>query len=350
MTNSPRFTIIAGNVNVMSSKSNAAKELKALSGIPGMEVNMIISASRRTDIPAFYADWFLNRIKAGYVLVRNPMNYRQVSRVSLSREFVDCVVFWTKNPASLLTKLDQIKDYKYYFQFTLNPYDREIETNLAKKAILTDTFKRLSEKIGKNRVIWRYDPIIINDRMDSAYHFKYFDLLARGLKDHTEKCTISFLNFYRKVESRLRALNARRITDGEKRNIAAGLSAIAASYGIQIDICAEELDFSDMGVNPAKCIDAELIESIIGEKLRSRKDSGQRKACGCAASIDIGAYDTCENGCLYCYANRSRELAKKNLALHDSGSPLLCGELTGEDKLVERKAESCIELQRNFFE
>lgn len=145
---------------------------------------MIISVSRRTDIPAFYSDWFYNRIKEGYVLVRNPFNYHQVNRVSLSLEAVDCFVFWTKNPANMIDNLQIIDSYPYYFQFTLNPYDNKIEKNVPKKSEIIDTFKRLSDKIGPNRVIWRYDPIIVAETIDEEYHYKYFELLASKLDIH----------------------------------------------------------------------------------------------------------------------------------------------------------------------
>jgi hypothetical protein len=160
---------------------------------------MIISASRRTDIPAYYSEWFINRLKEKYVLVRNPLNAQQIGRVSLSPDAVDCIVFWTKNPGPMLDRLGKLKDYNYYFQFTLTPYGKGVEANLPSKSALTDTFKRLSDIIGREKVVWRYDPIIISNKYDIGYHEKYFDIIANGIKDHTEKCTISFLDFYNKI-------------------------------------------------------------------------------------------------------------------------------------------------------
>jgi len=159
---------------------------------------MIISVSRRTDIPAFYSDWFFKRLEEGFVLVRNPMNPQQVSKVSLSKAVVDCFVFWTKNPKSMLEKLPLLAGYDYYFQFTLNPYDQEIEVNLPKKAEIIKTFIELSNLIGKDRVIWRYDPILLTDKITIGDHLEYFNILAGQLGDYTRKCVISFLDQYQK--------------------------------------------------------------------------------------------------------------------------------------------------------
>ena len=159
---------------------------------------MIISASRRTDIPAYYSEWFINRVKEKYLYVRNPMNIHQIGKISLDRNVVDGIVFWTKNPIPMLPRLDQLKEYIYYFQFTLTAYGPEIESGLPSKNIkLIPAFQELSNKIGKERVIWRYDPIFLNERYTMDYHKKYFRVLASKLAGYTEKCTISFLDLYR---------------------------------------------------------------------------------------------------------------------------------------------------------
>lgn len=162
---------------------------------------MIISASRRTDIPTYYSDWLLNRIKAGYVYVRNPMNVHQISKISLSPDVVDGIVFWTKNPIPMLDKLNALKDYMYYFQFTLNSYGVDVERNIpSKNNVIVPTFQRLSDLIGPDRVIWRYDPIFLSETYTTDYHIHYFEELAKRLSSYTKKCTISFLDFYRNTE------------------------------------------------------------------------------------------------------------------------------------------------------
>lgn len=302
---------------------------------------MIISASRRTDIPNYYSDWFYNRIKDGYVLVRNPVNMHQVSRVKLTPDVVDCIVFWTKNPAGMIDRLDEINEYNYYFQFTLNSYGKDIEPNIpSKNENVIETFIRLSEKIGTEKVIWRYDPILINDKYTINYHLHYFGKIAGKLKGCTEKCIISFIDLYRKTANNLKGLDIRTITDRDKIEIAQGFSKTAREFGFQIDTCAETIDLTNYNIGHAKCIDGKLIERIIGCKLNVEKDKGQRSGCGCAESIDIGMYNTCLNGCRYCYANYSEKTALKNLRGHNRYSALLCGTLTDNDRIYQRNAES----------
>ena len=298
---------------------------------------MIISASRRTDLPAFYSDWFFNRLREGYVLVRNPVNPRRVSRISLKSDAVDCIVFWTKNPESMLPKLGLLKDYPYYFQFTLNPYDAILEPGVPRKAQVIETFKRLSEVIGPDRVIWRYDPILLNGRIDSAYHEKYYELLARKLHPYTSRCVISFLDYYRKIDKVYKAHEMMEIADAEKRRIAGKIAEAARQYGLPVETCAEEIDLSDMGIGHARCVDPVLIGSFTGTDIKYRKDRNQREACGCMASTDIGAYDTCPHGCVYCYANNSSGTVKRAGAKYDPHSPLLCDELMERDQITERR-------------
>ena len=297
---------------------------------------MIISASRRTDIPAFYSDWFYERIKEGFVLVRNPMNPTQVSRVSLRREVVDCIVFWTKNPQSMLQKLHMINDYKYYFQFTLNSFDNRMEPCLPKIEVLIDVFKRLSDKLGPGKVIWRYDPIIINRDISVEYHIECFNSLAATLKGYTEKCVISFIDYYKKIDKNYKAYNMCEIDYTQKKEIALHISEIARANRLEVQTCAESIDLSEYGIGHARCIDPEFIENIAGVKADLRKDCNQREYCGCAASIDIGAYNTCTHGCVYCYANHSAQSVKRNILKYDISSPLLCSCLTESDRVIVR--------------
>ena len=291
---------------------------------------MIISASRRTDIPAFYSDWFYKRIQEGFVLIRNPMNLHQVSRISLKREEVDCIVFWTKNPESMLPKLSLIRDYQYYFQFTLNPYDVEFEAGVPRKTLVIDTFKRLSDIIGPRRVIWRYDPIILNTAIDVGYHEKFFEVLAKKVHKYTSKCIISFVDNYKKTEKNFKAHGIKELDDMKKKEIAQKLYYIARTYNLKVETCAEDIDLIEMGIEHAKCIDPVLIESLMGVGINFKKDHNQRKTCGCIASVDIGAYNTCTHGCVYCYANCSKESVERNIVDYDVDSPLLCSKLPKE--------------------
>lgn len=302
---------------------------------------MIISASRRTDIPAYYADWFFRRIQEGYALVRNPMNPRQLSRIRLTPDVVDGIVFWTKNPLPMLPRLDALREYMYYFQFTLNAYGTDVETNLpGKNHTLIPAFQALSERIGPERVIWRYDPIFLSATYSAAYHLRYFEQLAKRLCRYTKQCTISFLDFYRSTEKNMAGLSLQPFPPEEQAALAKELAAIAVSYGLQVDTCAEKLELSQYGIGHACCVDATLFERLLGCPLAVKTDKNQRHACGCAESIDIGAYDTCRSGCRYCYASRSEKLRRANEGRHNPASPLLIGEVDSEDKITERAVRS----------
>lgn len=311
---------------------------------------MIISASRRTDIPTYYSEWFFNRLKERFVLVRNPINIHQVGKIDLSPDVVDCIVFWTKNPLPMLDKLSNLKDYDYYFQFTLNSYGKDIEPNVpSKNDKLIDIFKKLSDIIGAERVIWRYDPILINKKYTIDYHIKYFETIAKRLSNYTEKCTISFLDFYPKIRSNIVSYEIACISDNEKRLIAKELSTIAFSHGLKMDTCAEGIELGDLGISHARCIDDRLISRITGTKINVDKDKNQRLECGCVSSIDIGLYNTCLNGCKYCYANHRQNTVKKNASLYDKDSPLLCSKLDDSDKIYVRKVESLKDNQMSFL-
>ena len=287
---------------------------------------MIISCSRRTDIPAFYSDWFVNRLREGYVLVRNPMNAKQIRRVSLAPSDVDCIVFWTKYPSPMLDRLQLLKGYNYYFQFTLTPYGKDIEPHLPPKAEIVDTFIKLSDKIGKKRIIWRYDPILLSASITIDYHLERFHDLARQLSGHTERCMISFLDMYRHIQGRMADHSVRPPDESETRTLAEHLMRIAGSYHISMATCAEEIDLADLGIEHGRCIDDRLISELTGIKLNLPKDKYQRERCGCVASVDIGEYNTCRHGCRYCYANVSQKNIEKNESLHYSQSPLLIGD------------------------
>lgn len=311
---------------------------------------MIISASRRTDIPTYYSDWLYNRIKEGFVYVRNPMNIHQIGKISLSPDVVDGIVFWTKNPTPMIDRLDELKNYIYYFQFTLNSYGKEVEPNIpSKNDVVIPTFQKLSKKIGKDKVIWRYDPILFNEKYTMDYHIKYFTMLVEKLAEYTEKCTVSFLDLYKNTRRNTAPLGIINSTISQKEELMQRLSEIAKDAGLYIDTCAEDIDLSKFGIKHAHCIDKQRFERLGNYNLSVDKDKNQRPECGCIASIDIGAYNTCKNGCLYCYANYSQSTVTKNNALHDSTSPLLFGKVTEEDKIKVREVKSCRNCQMNLF-
>ena len=309
---------------------------------------MILSVSRRTDIPAFYSKWFFNRVKEGFVYVRNPMNIHQISKIELSPDLIDCIVFWSKNPKPMLPHLDLLADFMYYFQFTINPYDMQLEQSVPTKNSIIDTFKELSDKIGPERVIWRYDPILLTDTISVDYHIKYFEELAKRLEGKTKTCVISFLDLYKKTERNLKDTSAREPSHAEMLSLAGHLAGIASSHGMSIQSCAEAIELESVGIIHGHCIDNFLIEDLLGVRLVVGKDKNQRPECGCVQSIDIGEYNTCSHMCKYCYANYNKEKVREKSLRHNPNSPLLVGEVGPEDRIVNRKIFSFISKDSIF--
>jgi hypothetical protein len=311
---------------------------------------MIISASRRTDIPAFFLEWFFKRIEEGFLLVRNPMNIHQISRITLSPDVVDCIVFWSKNPRKMINKLGQLKGYSYYFQFTITGYGQKLEPNVPLMQEAIDTFIALSNLIGKDRLIWRYDPIILTDKFDSHYHASKFENIAKQLQGKTNRCVISFVDMYKKTMRNMAAIRLSEITTDKMVKLSVILNKICSKYNLELASCAEVVDLTAYGIKHGRCIDDKLIEEISGFALNIEKDPTQRPECGCMASVDIGTYNTCPHECLYCYANYNHDLVHKNYALHDPESPLLFGAVGPSDRIHERKIFSCREIQKSLFE
>lgn len=301
-------------------------------------LTMIISASRRTDIPCYYSEWFIKRLQAGYVLTRNPMNFSQVSRVSLSKDVVDCIVFWTKDATNILDKLKYIEDleYKYFFQYTITPYGLDIEQNLRPKNQIIKNFQLLSSMLGKHRLVWRYDPIIVNENYSVEYHKECFEKMCTALSPYTERVIISFVDLY----SKIRLKGIQEIPLEKVEILAEDLGITAQKYNLIIQSCCEHYDLTKFNIHQGGCIDLSVIEKVCGYRLNLKSDKGQRKHCHCVESIDIGAYNTCLNGCLYCYANFSEESVKVNHSSHNASAEFLLGEKKSTDNIYDRKQKS----------
>ncbi len=309
---------------------------------------MILSVSRRTDIPALYPAWFFNRLREGFALVRNPMNFHQVGKILLCPSLIDCIVFWTKDPRRMLPYLEALRGYNFYFQITLTGYDRHIERNVPDKDQIAAAVCELAKKIGKERVIWRYDPIIVTDKLDADYHRREFARLAERLQGSTERCVISFVDLYRKTKRNLKDIKP--LTDqAALYQVAELLSAEAKKRGLRLETCSEKIELGSLGIGHGKCIDDQLIARISGRPLAVGIDPNQRAECGCVTSLDLGAYNTCTHGCLYCYANHSARTAAENAARHNPHSPLLIGEINPEDRIVKRKMKSYFTEQLSLF-
>jgi DNA repair photolyase len=275
---------------------------------------MIISASRRTDIPAFFVDRFMEDLEIGRTEIVNPFNPKQTKVVDLTPEAVDAIVFWTRYPQPLLKYLDKISQagYDFIFLYTVTGYPKILEPNVPEIVKTIDCFKRLSDMIGPAKVIWRYDPIVISRITDEAFHLENFEKLSHMLSGYTPKVIISFLDFYKKLGPRFRRLENEYniVVDNimqvpkEAIGLARQIREIAESHNLDIQTCAEDEFLAESGIKPGACIDSLYLSEIFKKPFPSKKDCHQRASCLCNESIDIGRYSTCKFKCVYCYAIR----------------------------------------------
>lgn len=289
----------------------------------------------------------MNRIEAGFVLVPNRYDRTRLARIELSPSVTDCVVFWTKNPAPLLGSLDHLEHlgYPFYFQFTLTPYGAAWEPGLPPLTTLIETFQKLSGQVGAHRVVWRYDPVIIDSAHSVDWHERAFESLAGQLEGFTRRCVISFVDVYAALAERFRVP-----TYEEMREVGKRFSISAAHHAIKVATCAEEAELSSFGIGHASCIDRGMVEECAGYPLEVRRDPGQRTACRCCESVDVGAYNTCLHGCVYCYATSNTRAAARCLAEHDPHAPLLTGWPRGDEVIVDRPARSLRRNQLRLFD
>lgn len=303
---------------------------------------MILSVSRRSDIPAFYSKWFFKRLEEGYLYVRNPVNPKAISKIILNESNIDFIVFWTKNPKPIINKLHKLNKYNYYFQFTLTPYGKDIEKGLPPKKELINTFIELSKFIGKEKIVWRYDPILLSSKIDISYHKKCFSKMAQILGPYTEKCIISFIDVYPKIKRICTQKGIRSLNTKETDEILKYIKIEGEKYGIIVESCGENISLEKYGLKHGKCIDDKLIKRITNKKVEVKKDSYQRKDCNCVHSTDIGQYNSCQYECIYCYANN------KSKEKHNPLSPLLIGEVEGDEIIKELKRKSIFNKKGAF--
>lgn len=299
---------------------------------------MILHTGLRTDIPAFYSEWFVNRLKEGFVMVRNPYNPAQVTKYRISPEVVDLISFCTKNPAPFLPYMDFLKEYGQYWFVTITPYGKEIEPKVPDKEMVMKSFKKLSQIVGINSVGWRYDPIFISEKYTIERHIEDFETMARNLSGYTNTCVISFVDLYQKV---LRNFpEVKEVKREERIELAKEFVRIGSQYNINIKSCAEGTELAEFGVDCDGCMTVDVYEKALDCSLRVPKTKGARSECGCLLGCDIGAYNTCGHLCRYCYANYDAQTVVENMRSHNPKSPLLLGELTKGDVVHEAKQES----------
>lgn len=308
---------------------------------------MILFASGRTDIPAFYSKWFANRIRAGFVDVRNPYFPQKVTRYELNPELVDCIVFCTKNPRPAFEYLEEFKKFGIYFFVTITPYENDIEPNVPEKSQIIEDFIELSKLLGKNRVCWRYDPILITEKYSAAFHIRRFREMCEKLSVFTDRCIISFVDLYSKTKRNFPDL--KEVCEEDQIFLAQTLSTIAERNGIQIESCAEKMDLSDFGVKIGACISREILENATGIHFVENGKQILRKHCQCVPTRDIAHYNCCPHLCRYCYANYDAKSVQKNFALHDDESSFLIGHSMKGDEINFATQESWKDSQLRLF-
>lgn len=299
---------------------------------------MILNTGNRTDIPAYYSDWFYNRIEAGYVCVRNPYYPSQVTKYRLAPEVIDVMVFCTKNPQPMLERISQLSAFETFWFVTITPYGREIEPYVPQAGQVINSFQQLSGLVGRERVSWRYDPIFISNKYSASYHVEQFGWMAEALSGYTSQCVVSFIDLYEKTKRNFPEV--RNVTAQEQEELIDAFSKIAKANDLQIHLCCENVGLVREHVDADGCMSQAVLEHALGCKLNVPKKKPARSECACLLGADIGAYNTCGHGCLYCYANYDRESVAKNRKLHNPASPLLIGELSEGDvvKQAEQKA------------
>lgn len=307
---------------------------------------MILSVSERTDIPAFYSTWFYERIKAGYVDVRNPFYPKQVNRILLTPEHVDFILFTSKNPTPMIQCLDELKGFQYAFQITITPYHQDIELNVKNKQEVVKSIQFLSKKLGKEKVMLRYDPILLNQRYTIEYHTLAFQTLMEELDGYIDTCIISFIDYYKNTNRNLEKMKLHNITKEDMKLIASKLSDIAKAHHVSLQTCGEEIDLAQFDISKTACVSKEWLQKILPYEIKT-SISKKREHCYCVKSVGIGDYNTCGFDCLYCYANYDHDVIAQNRLLHNPKSSLLIGELQDDDVIHVMKQQT--RKQMKFF-
>jgi len=309
---------------------------------------MILNTGNRTDIPAFYSEWFYNRIQAGFVLVRNPYYSQQVIQYRLTPAVVDCLAFCTKNPSPMLGRLSEISAFKQFWFVTITPYGRDIEPHVPDQAQVIEAFKRLSEAVGIEAVSWRYDPIFISEKYSLDFHRDSFERMTSSLKGYTDHCVISFIDLYQKTRRNFKGIQA--VTTAERTEIGQAFATIASQNGMILRTCCEGVDLATYGVDCTGCMTQAVLERAIGTSLKVPKNRHiSREGCDCLLGSDIGVYNSCGHACRYCYANHDDQTVRHNMANHDPQSPFLIGNTMDEDIIKAAKQVSYRDEQLSFF-
>ena len=309
---------------------------------------MILNTGNRTDIPAFYSKWFYRRLKEGFVFARNPYQSQQVTRYLLDPTVIDCITFCTKNPAPMLENLEQLAPFRQFWSVTITPYGTDIEPYVPPADVVMESFCALSEKVGKSCVSWRYDPIFITEKYSVDFHLEAFENMAKKLSGYTEHCVISFLDLYDKTKRNFP--EGKSVSREDRLRLGEAFVRIAEKAGMKLHPCGEGEELAQFGADCCGCQSQKVLEKARGLPLSVPKSAMTRDGCSCILGSDIGAYNTCGHGCLYCYANYDRETVEYNMKQHDPFSPFLIGDFMDGDIIKSCEQESWIRWQMSLDE
>lgn len=309
---------------------------------------MIINTGGRTDTVQYYTKWLIKRFEEGYVFSRNPLFPNKVTSYELSPEKVDCVIFCSKNYEPILKEINKITEkYNTYFHYTITAYEKDIEPGVPSIEKSIETLKKLSNIVGKERLAWRYDPILLTKKYTVQQHIETFEMMAKEIAPYIDRCIFSFVEMYKKLEKNMPEIIP--LTDEDKNILAKSLGEISAKYGMHIQTCGTNKEFSKYGINISGCITTDIIGNANKTEFKDLKHKGMREGCHCIESRDIGAYDTCMNGCKYCYANTNPKKAFENYKYHNPNSPLLLGEIKETDTVQKGVQKTFLSKQCQIF-
>jgi len=308
---------------------------------------MILNTGSRTDIPAYYSEWFYNRIKKGFVYTRNPYNPKLIHSYKLDPSVVDVLVFCTKNPEPMMKRLDEIAHFKQFWGITLTAYGKDIEPHVPDKHRIIECIKVLSNRFGSQSVEWRYDPIFLSDKYTKEVHLRSFEHIANKLSGSIEICVISFIDLYQKTIKNFPSVSEVCLED--QIELIKAFVEIGKKYNIRIKTCLENKVLEDYGVDTSGCLTQSVLEKSLNQRLNITKQTQAREGCDCLLGNDIGSYNSCGHGCVYCYANYDMKLVRENMKKHNKNSPLLIGELRSDDTIREMNQVSYIDTQLSLF-
>ena len=300
---------------------------------------MIINTGSRTDTVQYYSEWLLKRFQEGFVYSRNPLFLNKVTKYELNPEVVDCVIFCSKNYEPILGRLHEITDrFNTYFYYTITAYGKDIEPNVPSIEDSIETLIKLSEIVGAKRIAWRYDPILLTEKYTKNRHYETFDYMSEKLSPYIDRCIFSFVEMYKKLKTNMPEIIL--LTQEDKDEIAKNIGLIAQKNKILLQTCATLENYEKYNIIQSGCITAEILGTANGVTFSNIKHSGNRKGCRCMENRNIGDYDTCPNGCKYCYANQNPQIAKKNYEKHNADSPLILGGLNPTDEISQSSQRS----------